>query len=100
MATGPDETYDDATFPLTEEHRMLLRIRDTLYEGSWEDFAGDLRARAQGRPHVFDTVPPSPAVKATIERHITMIDAMQAWETLHGRTLSTDDHTDTDAYAV
>ena len=30
---------------LTDEHRMLLRMRDTLYEGSWDDFAHDLRAK-------------------------------------------------------
>ena len=94
MATGPSQTGDDAAFPLADEHRMLLRIRDTLYEGSWEDFARDLRARAQGRPHVFDTVPPSPAVKATIEKHLTMMDAMQAWEVRHGRALSADDEPD------
>jgi hypothetical protein len=75
-------------FPLTEEHRMLLRIRDTLYEGIWEDFVRDLRARAEHRPHVFETVADSPAMKPTIENHLKMIDAMRSWELEHGRTLT------------
>jgi hypothetical protein len=79
-------------FPLTEEHRMLLHIRDTLYEGCWEDFVRDLRARAQGRPHVFDTVPQSPATSAVIEGHLGLIDDMQAWEAQTGRLLSAEAH--------
>ncbi len=70
----------DEQLRLTDEHRMLLHIRDTLYEGSWEDFLCDLRARDQGRPHVFETVPDSPAMRATIESHVAMIEAMQVWE--------------------
>jgi len=81
-------------FRLTEEHRMLLRMRDTLYEGSWEDFTRDLRARLQGRPHVFETVPDSPSMQATIRDHLAMIGDMQAWETRHRSTLSPDDGTD------
>ena len=73
---------------------MLLRMRDTLYEGSWEDFAGDLRARIEGRPYVFDTVPPSFTVRDTIERHLEMMDVMRAWETLYGSTLSADNPSD------
>ncbi len=84
-------------FRLTDEHRMLLHIRDTLYEGNWEDFVRDLQARAQGRPHVFETVTNSPSMKATIENHLTMIDQMQAWEAQHSRTLSPDNHTDAGA---
>ncbi len=65
---------------LTGEQRMLLQIRDTLYEGSWEDFVTDLRRRADGRPHVFETVALSPAMKATIAQHLGLIAQMQAWE--------------------
>ncbi len=70
---------------------MLLRIRDTLYEGNWEDFVRDLRARAQGRPHVFETVPDSPAMKAAIEAHLGMIDDMRAWEARCGRLPSAEE---------
>ncbi|MGD2108769.1 MAG: hypothetical protein PVI86_05195 [Phycisphaerae bacterium] len=73
---------------LTDTHRMLLRMRDALYEGSWEDFARDLRARAEGQPHVFETVPTSLQMRATIKTHLAMIEQMRAWEDEHDRTLS------------
>lgn len=85
VEAGPNSVDD---FPLTDEQRMLLRIRDTLYEGSWEDFVQDLQARAQGLPHVFETVTDSPCMKATIANHMVMIDNMRAWEARHGRSLS------------
>ncbi len=69
---------------------MLLQIRDTLYEGSWEDFVTDLRRRAEGRPHVFATVPTSPTMPATIAHHLGLITQMQAWEQHHGRPLRAD----------
>lgn len=72
---------------MTDDHRMLLQIRDTLYEGSWEDFVHDLRARAEGRPHVFELVPVSEQMKSTIADHLAMIEKMQRWEIAHGRIL-------------
>jgi len=77
-------------FDLTAEHSMLLRIRDTLYEGSWEDFVEDLRSRLQDRPHVFETVPASPEMKTTIATHLGMIEAMEKWEAQHERALKAD----------
>ncbi len=74
-------------FALTEEHRMLLGIRDTLYEGSWVDFARDLAARRQAQPHVFETVPESPVMQATILAHLALIAEMRAWEERHGTDL-------------
>ena len=53
---------------------MLLTIRDTLYEGSWEDFALDLRARLEGKPHVFAVQPPSPKLRETISHHLSLIE--------------------------
>lgn len=81
-------------FPLTADHRMLLQMRDTLYEGSWEDFLHDLRARAESRPHVFDVVPASPEMKDTIAGHIAMIERMREWELRHDCTLRADDQID------
>lgn len=86
-----DRRQDDEAFRLTAEHRMLLQMRDTLYEGSWEDFVEDLRARASGRPHVFETIPDTPGMKATIAAHLSMIEAMEAWEVEHQCRLCADD---------
>ena len=66
---------------------MLLQIRDTLYEGSWEDFVSDLRSRAEGRPHVFDTTPDSHSMRATIAHHLEFIAQMQVWEQAQNKTL-------------
>ncbi len=66
---------------------MLLQIRDTLYEGSWEDFIRDLEARAAGRPHVFELVPASDKMKATIASHLRMIEEMRKCEAAQGRRL-------------
>ncbi len=66
---------------------MLLQMRDTLYEGSWEDFVRDLEARAAGRTHVFELVPASTNMKATIKNHLNMIRDMQSWEGEHGQSL-------------
>jgi len=72
---------------------MLLQMRDTLYEGSWQDFIHDLRSRAEGRPHVFELVPISDRMKSTIAEHLAMIENMQSWETAQGRILRPGDGT-------
>ena len=71
-----------------------VHSRFKKYEGSWEDFARDLRARVQGRPHVFETIPDSPSMQATIKDHLGMIGEMQAWEARQGRPLSPEDGED------
>ena len=88
--TGPQRTTSQSAFPLTADHRMLLEIRDTLYEGSWGDFLRDLQAKAQSRPRVFDTVPDSPQSKQAIAGHVDMIEHMRDWEQDNGRTIRTD----------
>jgi len=83
----PPPGPDSGDLPdLTAEQQMLVDLRDTLYEGSWEDFANDLRARRAGRPHVFDVVPPSPRLIETIDRHLRVISELEHWERRYGRT--------------
>jgi hypothetical protein len=91
VTTGTSANEGPKRLFLTDEHRMLLQIRDTLYEGSWDDFVHDLRARAGGRPHVFEIVPASERMKATIAGHLAMIEQMQSWEAAHGRALRADE---------
>ncbi len=83
-------SIESDAMPLSEEHRMLLRMRDTLYEGSWADFVHDLEARTANRSHVFATVPESQGMRATIERHLSLISQMVDWERLHDRKLDAD----------
>jgi hypothetical protein len=41
---------------LQPEEEMLLRIRDELYEGSWETMRRDLQNRLAGKPYIFKLV--------------------------------------------
>ena len=72
---------------LTDEQRMLVDLRDVLYEGNWEDFRNDLEARRASRPHVFDVVPPSPRLQEAIARHLLVIDGLERWERQYSRRL-------------
>ena len=90
IETHPSNGTD--RFLLTDDHRMLLQVRDTMYEGSWEDFIRDLEARAAGRPHVFEIVPASARMKATIAGHPRMINDMREWEAALGRLLRPKEH--------
>jgi len=38
---------------LTREERMLIVLKQELYDGSWDGMIADLEARLQGRPYVF-----------------------------------------------
>lgn len=87
MPESAQPTGDGSRFALSDEHRMLLDIRDTLYDGSWESFARDLEARRKSKPHVFETVADSPEMLATIATHLALIDEMRAWERRSGRIL-------------
>ena len=75
---------------LTDGHRMLLRMRETLYEGSWGDFAHDLRAKIANRPVVFEMAEPSPRMRETILNHLRLIGEMEAWEKSRGVRLGVD----------
>jgi hypothetical protein len=72
---------------LTDEQRMLVDLRDKLYEGNWEDFRRDLKARQESKPYVFDVVPPTPRLRETIARHLRVIDELDRWERHYQRTL-------------
>lgn len=41
---------------LTPEDRMLVVLRDELYEGRWDLMKRDLEDRLEGRPYIFKLV--------------------------------------------
>ena len=41
---------------LAPEERMLITLRDELYDGSWENMKDDLNGRLDGRPYIFKLV--------------------------------------------
>jgi len=38
---------------LTSEERLLVVLKNELYDGSWDEMAADLKARLEGRPYIF-----------------------------------------------
>lgn len=38
---------------LTDEDRMLIRLREELYDGHWDAMLADLNDRLHGRPYIF-----------------------------------------------
>jgi len=74
---------------LTEDERMLVLLRDELYEGNWDDFVQDLKDRLANKPHVFDIVPASPRLQETIREHLRLIDKLRRWEATEQIDLAT-----------
>ena len=59
---------------------MLVTLRDELYEGQWNLFVTDLKARLAGEPHVFEIGPASDRLKETIAGHLRLIEELRALE--------------------
>ena len=38
---------------LTDEEKMLVLLKNELYEGSWSDMTEDLKNRLEGKPYIF-----------------------------------------------
>jgi hypothetical protein len=53
---------------LGPEEKMLITLREELYEGSWDDMIADLRNRLEGKPYVFKLASRIEADLARIER--------------------------------
>jgi hypothetical protein len=41
---------------LTPEEWLLVRLRDELYDGQWEEMQTDLEGRLNGQPYIFKLV--------------------------------------------
>ena len=66
---------------LSEEEIMLLRLRDELYEGRWDDMLADLNDRLQGKPYVFK-------LAHRIQDDIQRIERLSRFEKQHGVDLA------------
>lgn len=62
---------------LEPNERVLLEVKDKLYGGSWEQVLTDLRARLDGQPYLFK-------LSKTIQRDVSAIEKMMAYEARHG----------------
>ena len=61
---------------LTKEDRLLVAIRDELYEGSWEELLEDLEARKNRKPFVVK-------LASRIEEDLTRVEKLRAFEREH-----------------
>jgi hypothetical protein len=80
---GSDEDDGGLTLPpgefllqLQTHERVLLELRERLYEGSWDRVLRDLRARLNGEPYIYK-------LSQTISRDIQAIKRLQAYEARH-----------------
>ncbi|MFP4107246.1 MAG: hypothetical protein ACLFVU_14330 [Phycisphaerae bacterium] len=48
-----DDNVERFVESLSREDRMLVVLKNELYEGSWDEMVEDLRARLEGRPYIF-----------------------------------------------
>ncbi|MFH0939058.1 MAG: hypothetical protein V1899_07240 [Planctomycetota bacterium] len=53
--------------------RVLVDLKEQLYEGSWERILEDLRARLDGHPYIYK-------LSQTIIRDLAAIERMKAYE--------------------
>ena len=73
LALPPEEFLQT----LQGEERLVLRLRDELYESSWERMEKDLRNRLAGKPYIFKLV-------HRIETDLALIALLRAYEARHG----------------
>ncbi|GJQ27866.1 MAG: hypothetical protein HBSAPP02_28980 [Phycisphaerae bacterium] len=53
MAQSPASPQASPPNELSPEDRMLVRLRDQLYGGNWEEMILDLKCRLRGEPYIF-----------------------------------------------
>ncbi len=79
--TAVSKVVSDFVDGLSDEHRMLVVLKEKLYDGTWEPMLDDLRNRLAGKPYIFKL---ANRIKDDIER----IEKMQEFETEHNIDLA------------
>ena len=74
----PPEVFVESLAPY---ERVLVELKDQLYEGSWERILGDLRARLDNKPYIYK-------LSQTITRDLTAIERMRSYEIRQNVSLS------------
>ena len=82
-AAGPELDLAPQVFVqrLEPYERVLLSLKDHLYEGSWERILDDLRARLEEKPYIYK-------LSKTITRDLAAVERMKAYETSQKVNLS------------
>ena len=74
----PPEVFVENLAPY---ERVLIELKDHLYEGSWEKILGDLKARLENKPYIYK-------LSQTIARDVTAIERMRSYEIRQNVNLS------------
>jgi len=67
---------------LTDEDKMLLRLREELYEGRWDAMLADLNDRLGGKPYIF-------RLASRIQDDIARVERLSRFERKNGINLAT-----------
>ncbi len=70
-----------AEVSLSKVEKMLVAVREELYEGSWDRMLRDLEARMRGRPYVFK-------LTERIEQDVAAIERLRDYEREFGVDLA------------
>ena len=76
MAPRPDESrqgIEEFVARMTSEERMLVILKNELYEGNWDEMEADLQARLTGAPYIFK-------LAHRIEDDLERINRLRAFE--------------------
>jgi hypothetical protein len=68
--------YEKFAAQLSGDERMLVSLRDELYDGSWDQMLKDLKDRLEGKPYIFKLVN---RISADIQR----IEKLREYEKKH-----------------
>jgi len=72
-----DQEHRDFVAGLTSGERLLISLRDELYEKSWDKMLQDLKDRLEKRPYIFK-------LSSRIESDMAAIERMSNYEDEHG----------------
>ena len=86
MAPAP-EALTDALSSLSLEEWMLVRLRDQLYGGHWEEMRSDLQSRRRGEPYIFKLVH---RIEEDLERIVRLEAIESRWSIDLGEHLPAD----------
>ncbi len=79
-STSRERTVREFVERMTQEEKMLVTLRDELYDGQWDEMETDLEERLAGRPYVFK-------LTSRIEDDLARIRRMKAVEDENGVNL-------------
>src|SRR5262245_14407962 len=76
QSPAPDHAPEDVS-TISADEWMLVRLREQLYGGNWEEMLLDLESRLRGEPYIFK-------LASRIQDDLNRIHRLRDIETRHG----------------